>query len=118
MIWLKYLVFGVKNLFYYFKVVWRDRDWDENYIYILLLYKIRKQRKKYQLTDCFVGQKYVVVQMRACEIILERLLEGWYMAQIRGDSDDGWTKKWVLEEERQKVLLFVILNRYIDHWWD
>ena len=34
---------GVKNLWRWFPTIWRDRDWDEHYIYELLLKKIEFQ---------------------------------------------------------------------------
>lgn len=118
MFWrIRYLIKSVTNLFYYFKTVWRDRDWDSQYYYYLLLTKIRKQRKRYEKYDLFVGQKYVVVQMRACEIILDRIINDWYFEQTDKDNEESY-KKWIDREKYEHDLLFKILGKYIKHWWD
>ncbi len=114
---LRYLSYSISNLFYYFTTIWNDRDWDGDYYYYLLLRKIQRQRKRYQEHDYFVGQNYVIVQMRACEILLERLISGWYVKQINWDIENDY-KKWTDREMKEQELLFKILSQYIRHWWD
>ena len=107
---------GVYNLFYYFKIVRQDRDWDYIYYYYLLLKKIQKQRKRYEKNEYFYGQKYMIVQMRACEILMERIMNDYYTPEI-GASDDEY--RVVIEKEEYDFhLLWKILDRYIRHWWD
>jgi hypothetical protein len=36
---------GVKNLWNWFPVIWKDRDWDQTFIYEVLIYKLEKQAK-------------------------------------------------------------------------
>jgi hypothetical protein len=36
---------GVKNLYKWFPVIWKDRDWDHNYIFEVLKFKISNQSK-------------------------------------------------------------------------
>jgi hypothetical protein len=39
----KDFVRGVKNLWKWFPVIWKDRDWDDHYIFEVLKFKINKQ---------------------------------------------------------------------------
>ena len=36
---------GVKNLWNWFPVIWKDRDWDQTFIYEVLIHKLEKQAK-------------------------------------------------------------------------
>lgn len=36
---------GVKNLWSWFPVIWKDRDWDQTFIYEVLIHKLEKQAK-------------------------------------------------------------------------
>jgi hypothetical protein len=36
---------GIKNLIAWFPIIWRDRDWDDHYIFEVLKFKIKKQAK-------------------------------------------------------------------------
>lgn len=35
---------GIKNIIKWFPVIWKDRDYDHDYIYSVLLFKLKKQR--------------------------------------------------------------------------
>ena len=96
---------GISNLIYYFRVIWEDRSWDSHYYFTLLLAKIERQRKRLQSREIFVGQNYVIIQMRACEILLDKLIKDEYYIKGGYQHDDV---------ER----LTKILNRYLLHWWD
>ena len=36
---------GIKNLWSWFPVIWKDRDWDQTFIYEVLIHKLEKQAK-------------------------------------------------------------------------
>ena len=36
---------GVKNLWNWFPTIWKDRDWDQTFIYKILIHKLEKQAK-------------------------------------------------------------------------
>jgi len=40
---LKSLKQSIKNIIYYFPIVWKDRDWDGSFIYEILKSKLKKQ---------------------------------------------------------------------------
>ena len=41
----KDFIYGIKNLWNWFPVIWRDRDWDQVFIYEVLIHKLEKQAK-------------------------------------------------------------------------
>jgi hypothetical protein len=41
----KEFIQGVKNLWKWFPVIWKDRDWDHHFIYEMLIHKLENQAK-------------------------------------------------------------------------
>jgi hypothetical protein len=39
----KYFIQGVKNLWYWVPVIWKDRNWDSHYIFDMLQHKLTAQ---------------------------------------------------------------------------
>lgn len=69
------------NLFYYFKTIWNDRDWDHMYIEELHLKKFKKAYK-FRTTSKYCmrceGQEKYDQALRICINILERRQKDWY----------------------------------------
>lgn len=72
---------GFYNLFYYFKTIWNDRDWDHAYIEELQLKKLKKAYK-FRTTSKWcarcIGQEKQDKALKICIDILERRLNNWY----------------------------------------
>ena len=43
--WYRNLKQGIKNLWYWFPIIWKDRHWDQDYIYEVLKHKLKAQAK-------------------------------------------------------------------------
>jgi hypothetical protein len=41
----KDFIYGVKNLWNWLPTIWKDRDWDQHFIYEVLIHKLEKQAK-------------------------------------------------------------------------
>lgn len=79
---LRRLLVSISNLFYYFKVVWNDRQWDMAYIEYLLLAKYKRMYS--HMTDpasivlVSVDQEEYNQALRICINILERRRKDFY----------------------------------------
>jgi len=71
---------SISNLFYYFKVIWKDRPWDMAYIEYLLLAKYKRMYKHMTSDRCMasVDQDEYNQAMRICINILERRRKDFY----------------------------------------
>lgn len=106
------------NLFYYFKVVWNDRDWDHDYMWTLQLKKFEKAYKYRQSKWCMrcVGQEKQDQALRICINILKRLTtkDNYYM--------EFWTSKSpctsISIEERDWKIYCKLIEKYQQTWWD
>ena len=45
----KNFVKGVKNLWKWFPVIWKDRDWDDHYIFEVLKFKLNTSNDQYHI---------------------------------------------------------------------
>jgi len=74
---------GVKNIIYWLPTIWKDRDWDQHYIYEILRVKLEKQTKFILERGCHVDAERDVERMllcaRLCKIQQEDLYGLEYM---------------------------------------
>ena len=61
---IRQFVQSVKNLIKWFPVIWKDRQWDSHYYEVILLHKIRLQRKYFEKRQFFVGWENEVKWMK------------------------------------------------------
>ena len=102
-----YLIFcfkqGIKNLKYWFHIIWNDRNGDFSYVEKILLHKLKKEyiesikfNTKYSKP---VNKDKVLKSMRICINILE-------------DRENGY------ENDKHLQIMFLIMSKYFKEWWD
>lgn len=70
--------YGVKNLFRWFKIIWKDRNWDNQYIYSILHHKLNLQERHIRKHDNHTDAQKIARKMRLCVLLLERLMKDDY----------------------------------------
>jgi hypothetical protein len=82
----KYLYWGIKNLWKWFPVIWKDRDWDQTHIYKILEFKLEQQAYGIASRDIHVGAQREAEKMllcaRLCRIQIEDLYGVEYLDYI------------------------------------
>ena len=105
------------NLFYYFKVIWSDRDWDHAYMWYLQLDKFEKAYE-YRTTSKYccrcVGQEKHDQALRICIILLKRFISG----HEEFYTQDGWQTTIHSIEERDWKIYCKLIENYQRTWWD
>lgn len=112
--WYRSFVAGVYNLWYYLPVIWKDRQWDHAYIEEMLRYKLTRMYKHMtsdMIMPCDRQEEYNKA-MKICIDILERRKTNWYW----GIRDYKTTA--IQTEERDTRILFRVLDKYFESWWD
>lgn len=151
---------GITNLVRWFPIVWKDRQWDHQFIYIAL-------RHKLNLTEQFIRHHGIHVnniadadKIKKCVILLDRLMKDEYHENAFKRHDEKWggaeldwkdleddsnrseliithpnvkTEKDKIKErkdfklsikkeqhlrEQDLDLLFTLLRKHIQTWWD
>lgn len=72
---------GIKNLWNWFLVVWKDRDWDQSFIYEVLIHKLEKQAKYIEQRDWHTRAKRDAEKMRLCARLARIQQEDLYMCE-------------------------------------
>lgn len=82
---------GVKNLIKWFPVIWRDRNWDQSYIYTILQKKLELHAEGIAKRDILVSSQRDAEVMRTSARLIQRIKDGYYEGEY---SDYHQTKYW------------------------
>ncbi len=121
----------------WFKIVWKDRNWDNYHIYTLLHFKLNRMSKSFEKYDLHVDAEKKVQQLKLCVFLLQRLIddeyaeaewnkaidyENWTIGKELTDEDKRLLKiaqtKEVYMRNQDLDLLFSSLRKHIEGWWD
>jgi len=119
-----HIIYGIQNLFVWFKIIWLDRNWDHEYFYELLLFKIRRMifHRESGCVLPYEGEEIDLKYMKICEKLLYEIIhKGEDFNQEEYKKIEDKTKYWdnVHKRERKiRHLLFYIFEQKLDYWWD
>jgi phosphoribosyl-ATP pyrophosphohydrolase len=74
----KYFKIGVKNLWYWFPVIWKDRSWDHSYIYKILKHKLKKQAEFTQEKNWHTCSQQNARRMQICVKLIQSCKDDTY----------------------------------------
>lgn len=77
---------GIRNIFYWFPFIWKDRDWDVYHLYKLMEHKVRSM-DRYLNSDqvhCIHSKKNLK-NLRICLHLLERISTDFYLDLARSE---------------------------------
>lgn len=120
--YIKYdIPYGIKNLIKWFPLVWKDRDYDHNYILYTLKFKIHNTRKLHEKNRRHVGVEKEIHCMKVCEILLDRLIkDDYYWMHFKSTNINN--RQFLIRSNNNRIIdknyLFHILSKRIDSWWD
>jgi hypothetical protein len=140
----KGLITGVNNLIYWFPVIFADRYYDHSFIYELLIHKLKRDAVLFKKNNIYIGVDYDVGKINLCVSLLEKVKEEFYKHEYVDYEDssslDIFYNKYpriyekILKEERPegfiayciawhnheraRKLLFLLLEKHIERWWD
>ena len=82
---------GIKNIWYWLPIVWKDRNWDSHYIFEIMKHKIKAQSKYIGSRDIHTRAKRDSEVMMTCVRLMEKVQDGFYSSEY---SDYHKTKSW------------------------
>ena len=86
-----YLKQGIKNLWYWFPVIWKDRDWDDHFIFEVLKHKLKSQAKYIGGRDRHTRAQLDAKRMRLCVKLIEKVQdESYQMEYMDYHKDRVW----------------------------
>lgn len=124
--------YGIENIIYYLPIIWKDRDWDNEYILDLLKHKLKKNKKNLLKYSCCVGAKENAEEIQSvidlinaypniCIDIDPDYKELNYIETLPEDEKKYWLKRYFkasvdIENDCYKMI-FDILGEYSQKWW-
>ena len=69
---------GIRNLIRWFPVIWKDRDWDDHFIWQLMIQKLKFQAKYIGERDFHTSAKRDAEIMMTCVRLMEKIKEEYY----------------------------------------
>ncbi len=83
---------NIKNLIRWFPVIWKDRDWDDHYIWEILKFKLKNQAKYIGDRDIHTSAKYDAQRMMLCVRLIDKIQEEYYSMEYMDyhESNYNW----------------------------
>jgi len=89
--YLKDFTKGIKNLWYWIPVIWKDRNWDDSFIFTILSHKLKAQAKYIGSRGIHLSAERDAEIMMTCVRLIEKVREEWYGMEY---MDYHKTKHW------------------------
>lgn len=75
------IIQGVKNLIRWFPTIWKDRDWDDHYIWEIMKVKIKNQSKYIGRYDRHLSAKRDSEIMMTCVRLIDKIQTEYYQGE-------------------------------------
>jgi len=111
MVKIKECYYNIKRCIKWFPVIWKTREWDYSYILKLMQMQIKLMRQRTETIQFYIGWEQSVKYMKICEKLLDIIISGECKYRYFGDAYFKYMDKC-------KKLLFNILYKKIEGWWD
>ena len=111
---------GIKNLWKWFPVIWKDRDWDHHYIFEILKFKLENQAKHLHEFGYHESAQRDAELMMTCVRLIEKIQNEDYYEEMYNYEKltSEIINKYQAKHNKAKRLLFKILAERIEEWWD
>ena len=78
---------SVGNLIKWFPVIWKDRDWDDHYIFEVFKFKLKKQAKYIKEKGFHTNSDLDAKRMMLCVKLMEKVQEEFYTMEYMDYED-------------------------------
>jgi hypothetical protein len=82
---------GFKNIWYWSPIVWKDRNWDHQFIFEILSHKLKSHAEYIDKKGIHLNSWQNVRDMNICISLIEKINEGYYSHEF---SDYHEIKTW------------------------
>jgi len=87
----KETVRGLKSIWYWLPIIWKDRNWDSHYIFEILKHKLKTQADYISKMDRHTRAQHDARNMRICTELIQKIQDDFYELE---HSDYHKTKHW------------------------
>lgn len=87
----KETVRGLKSIWYWLPIIWKDRNWDSHYIFEILKHKLKTQADYISKMDRHTRAQHDARNMRICTELIQKIQDDFYDLE---HMDYHETKNW------------------------
>lgn len=126
---------GVKNIIEYMPIIYKDRDWDYEFILDILKYKLERTRNRIKEDNIFIGADRVVEEISTQIKLIDdyrnnnELYELSHQSLVKKianaktqENKDKYIKQYYTnmykEENRAWCKIFDYMKEHMRAWWD
>jgi hypothetical protein len=81
---------GIPNLIKWFPVIWKDRDWDQHFLYVILQFKLKQMEQLQRKYGISANRNDYADQMKTCIILLDRIIKSDYLINTLKPHEEKW----------------------------
>jgi len=81
---------GIPNLIKWAPVIWKDRDWDQYFLYVILQFKLKQMEKLQRQHGISVNSNDYADQMKTCILLLDRIIKDDYLTNALKPHEEKW----------------------------
>jgi hypothetical protein len=78
---------NIHNLIRWFPIIWKDRDWDDHFIFEILKFKLKNQAKYIGSHNRHLSAKRDAEKMMLCVRLIEKVQDEFYRTEYLSYSD-------------------------------
>jgi hypothetical protein len=78
---------SIRNVIKWFPIIWKDRDWDDSFIFTILKFKLQNQAKYIGDQDRHTRAKRDAEIMRTCVRLIQKIQDEYYYMEYMDYED-------------------------------
>jgi hypothetical protein len=111
------IIEGIKNIIYWFPIIWKDRNWDHHYIYEILKHKLKAQSKYIGDKNRHTRAKYDAQRMKLCVNLIQKIEDDYYgMEYMDYAETDFWFEDVEDKPGYSTIKSDIIWEKYDDYF--
>jgi hypothetical protein len=109
-----------KNILRWLPIIWKDEQWDYYYIFEILKHKLIFTAEHTRKYGYHTLAEYDADKMMLCVRLIEKIQNEEYMEVLINDNNITKEKMDAVHNKQKKAsqLLFKLLDKHIEGWWD
>jgi hypothetical protein len=108
---------GIKNIIYWFPIIWKDRNWDQSFIYEVLKHKLKAQANYIETKDRHTRAKQDARRMRLCVSLIQICQDDTYNTEYMDYAEtDFWFEDVEDKPGYSTIESKIIWEKYDDYF--
>ena len=109
-------IYGIKNLWKWFPIIWNDRDFDHYYIWEVLKFKLSKQSAYLKKRNTHDSTERSVERMKLCITLINRIKTEYYTDEFHSYYEDKLIFTPIQDTKSTSLSFELVSERYKEYF--